>query len=132
MKILLIEDDKDDVELLQEALDSSKVAYEMKVLTNGYSALEYIGTCTDSPHIIVLDYNLPKVHGRELLKEIKNGSILKDTPLVVLTTSSSTADLNFAYDHGADKYLIKPSTTQEIKTTVQTILSLARDKKPLN
>jgi CheY-like chemotaxis protein len=96
------------------------------VLTNGFAALQYIEACNESPDIIVLDYNLPKVHGRELLKQIKNESILKDTPLVVLTTSSSTGDLNYAYDHGADKYLIKPSTTQEIKNTVQAIVSLAR------
>lgn len=125
IKILLIEDDRDDVELLQEALNTNNVDYEMEVLKDGSEALDFVKNCVACPHIIVLDYNLPKVHGKEVLKEIKATSKLKEIPLVVLTTSSSRTDMEYAYDMGADKFLIKPITFDEMKTTSLTIQKIA-------
>jgi DNA-binding response OmpR family regulator len=125
IKILLIEDDGDDVELLQEALNTNDVRFTMEVLNDGSEAVEYINNCTECPHIIVMDYNLPKVHGKEVLKEIKASSLLKDIPLIVLTTSSSKTDMEYAYQMGADKFLIKPITMSEMKFTTTTILEIA-------
>ena len=125
IKILLIEDDGDDVELLQEALTTNNVVYEMQVLRDGSEAIEFVKNCISYPHIIVMDYNLPKVHGKEVLKEIKASSQLKEIPLVVLTTSSSKTDMEYAYDMGADKFLIKPITFEEMKITSTTIHEIA-------
>lgn len=125
IKILLIEDDGDDVELLQEALNTNNVHYEMEVLNDGSEAIEFVKNCSKYPHIIVMDYNLPKVHGKEVLKQIKATTLLKDIPLVVLTTSSSKTDMEYAYEMGADKFLIKPITLAEMKITTNTIQNIA-------
>ena len=125
IKILLIEDDGDDVELLQEALNTNNILYEMEVLNDGSEAIEFAKNCVACPHIIVMDYNLPKVHGKEVLKQIKATSLLKDIPLVVLTTSSSKIDMDYAYEMGAEKFLIKPITLAEMKITSTTIQDIA-------
>ncbi|MES2648061.1 MAG: response regulator [Bacteroidota bacterium] len=132
IKILLIEDDGDDVELLQEALNTNDVRFTMEVLNDGSEAIEYIKTCVECPHVIVMDYNLPKVHGKEVLKEIKATSLLKDIPLIVLTTSSSKTDMEYAYHMGADKFLIKPITMSEMKYTTSTIFEIALLQKQKN
>jgi DNA-binding response OmpR family regulator len=123
--ILYIEDDPDDIELLQDALSTNKVNFEMKVIMDGKEAIDYLRQCASFPSIIVLDYNLPKVHGREILKEIRSLSTLKHLPVLVLTTSSNQMDMNTAMENGASRYMIKPTTMAGIKNTVQSIVELA-------
>jgi DNA-binding response OmpR family regulator len=129
MKILLIEDDEDDVELLQEALNTNSVPFEMQVIRDGSEAIEFVRTCDVYPDVIVMDFNLPKVHGKVILKEIKAAEILKDMPLIVLTTSSSKEDENYAYEMGAHKFLIKPVTLEQMKHTATVIVDAATLKK---
>ncbi|PQJ10080.1 response regulator [Flavipsychrobacter stenotrophus] len=126
IKILLIEDDLDDVELLEDTLQSNNVAYIVNVKNDGNAAIEYIKTCVDCPDIIILDFNLPKVHGREVIKEIKSLPSFRDIPLLILTTSSAKEDMDYAYKHGADKYLIKPTSLQQIKEMCGVIVDLAK------
>ena len=126
MRILLVEDDSDDIELLQEALKNHAIDFEMEVIKDGKSALDHFRTKKLAPDIIILDLNLPKVHGRELIIEIKKGLIFKNIPLLVLTTSSAKEDMEYSYKHGADKYLIKPTTMEKISETVRTIVMLTR------
>jgi CheY-like chemotaxis protein len=121
IKILLIEDDEDDVDLLKETLDAGNIPNEMDVIGDGNEAVEFLTTCTSCPDVIVLDYNLPKVHGREILREIKNRGLLKPIPVIVLTTSSSREDIEYAYKMGASKFLIKPVTMEQMKLTASTI-----------
>ena len=78
MKILLIEDDLDDIELLQEALSSRSVPYNMEIVNDGGEAINYIRSCVDCPDVIILDFNLPKVHGREIILEIKSIASFKN------------------------------------------------------
>src|SRR5215203_978778 len=108
MKILLIEDDLDDIELLHEALSSRNIPYTMETINDGGKAILYIRNCQECPDIIILDFNLPKVHGRQIILEIKSVDSFKDIPLLVLTTSSAKEDIDYAYENGADKYLVKP------------------------
>lgn len=129
INILLIEDDLDDVELLQDTLTANNVAYTMHVVNDGNTAIEYISTCTTCPDIIVLDFNLPKVHGREVILQIKSLSLFRNVPLLILTTSSAKEDIEYAYKHGADKYLIKPSNLVQIKEMSDTIVALANGNK---
>jgi len=131
MKILLIEDDHDDIELLEGALADNGVLYSIAIIHDGKAAVEYIKNCMESPDIIVLDYNLPKIHGREVLKEIKSADKFKNLPLLILTTSSSKDDIEYAYKYGADKYLIKPISTEGIKEMANVIVSLGTKRKPI-
>jgi DNA-binding response OmpR family regulator len=124
MKILLIEDDPDDVELLEEALTKYEVLYKMDVVRDGNAAINHIKTSTHYPDVIILDFNLPKVHGREVILTIKSTSTFNRIPLLILTTSSAKEDIDYSYQHGADKYLLKPINLEQIKTTVDTIVAL--------
>ena len=126
MRILLIEDDSDDIELLQEALKNHAIAFEMEVIKDGKVALDHIRVGNAAPEIVILDLNLPKVHGKELILEIKAQALFKNIPLLVLTTSSAKEDVDYAYKYGANKYLIKPTTMERIREMVETIVSLSK------
>jgi DNA-binding response OmpR family regulator len=128
MKIFLIEDDSDDVELLEEALKAQDLKYNIDLAKDGSAAIAYLKTCTASPDVIVLDFNLPKIHGREVLIQIKAAAVFKNVPILILTTSSAKEDIEFSYKHGANKYLIKPTSIKQIKETVDTIVELAEIK----
>jgi DNA-binding response OmpR family regulator len=129
MKILLIEDDLDDIELLQEALLFRQVAFSLETVNDGGAAVQYIRNCQDCPDIIILDMNLPKVHGREVMLEIKSIASFKNIPLLVLTTSSAQQDIDYAYANGADKYLVKPTDITQINEMVDTIVRLSKPVK---
>jgi DNA-binding response OmpR family regulator len=128
IKILLVEDDLDDVELLEDALRDNHIIYEAVILHDGSAAVDYIRSCTDCPDLIILDFNLPKVHGRQIILEIKSIASFKDIPLLILTTSSAREDIEYAYQHGADKYLIKPTSMEQIQEMVAEIVRLSGKK----
>ncbi len=125
LHILLIEDDNDDIELIQDALNENEVSYQLKVIKDGGEVAGYLETGNDIPDIIVMDFNLPKVHGREILKNIKRTDNFKTIPLLILTTSSSQDDIDYSYKEGANRYLIKPTTTSGIRNVVDVIKELA-------
>ena len=124
MRILLIEDDLDDIELLQEAFKSRGVQYEMEIITDGSEAVNYLRDNENGPDIIILDFNLPKVHGREVILEIKSVPAFRNIPLMILSTSSSKEDIEYALKNGADKYLVKPSNLNQVDLTVDAIIEL--------
>ncbi len=126
MKIFLIEDDLDDVELLEDALQTHNVDYELDIAKDGSAAITYIRNCEKVPDIIVLDFNLPKIHGKEVLIEIKSAASFKNIPLLILTTSSAKEDIEYSYKHGANKYLIKPTSIQQIRETIDVIVELTQ------
>jgi CheY-like chemotaxis protein len=123
LKILLVEDDPDDVDLLREALYDNNVLYEMDIIKDGGLVAPYLQKCTSYPDIIVLDFNLPRVHGRDLMKLIKQTYNFKNIPLYILTTSSAQKDIDYAYREGASKYLIKPTTVQGINDVISILIS---------
>jgi DNA-binding response OmpR family regulator len=125
MKILLIEDDLDDIELLEEALQTEKVPYKIDIIKEGDAAVKHIRTSEPDHDIIILDFNLPKVHGKEVLIQIKSVASYKNIPLLILTTSSAREDVEYSYQNGADKFLIKPTTLEQFKETVNAIVHLA-------
>ena len=126
IKILLVEDDHDDVDLLKEALDDNNVAYSIDVITDGGLAADYIEKCSAFPDVVILDFNLPRVHGRELLKMIKSKPTFNSIPVVILTTSNAQQDIDFAYREGADNFLIKPTTVQGINVVISAIIGAAK------
>ncbi|NCI50513.1 response regulator [Sediminibacterium roseum] len=125
LRILLIEDDTDDIELIQDALQDNDVHNTMQVLKDGGSVSSYLEKNSIVPDIIVMDFNLPKVHGRDILKNIKRTDQYKHVPVVILTTSSSQTDIDYSYKEGASRYLIKPTTTEGFRDVVKVIQELA-------
>jgi DNA-binding response OmpR family regulator len=125
LRIVLIEDDADDVELLQDALDSHNIQYELTLLKDGSAAAGYCEKADTLPDIIVMDFNLPKIHGRDVVKLIRCREKFANVPILILSTSSSQEDIKYAYKTGADKYLIKPATIEAIRETIRTIVELA-------
>lgn len=122
LKILLVEDDIDDIELLEGALSDNSVVYEMEVLMEGDLVYPYLTNCSILPEIIILDFNLPKVHGRDILIQIKSSDNLKHIPVVVLTTSSAKEDMNFALENGASKFITKPTNINDFNKAIEIIL----------
>jgi two-component system, chemotaxis family, response regulator Rcp1 len=113
IQILLVEDSPADVELTIQALHEAKVANTVSVVADGKAAIEFVrrgGPHKDAPRpdLILLDLNLPKKDGREVLAEIKSDPALTRIPVVVLTTSAADEDVVSAYDHHVNSYIRKP------------------------
>ena len=115
--ILLADDDEEDRELAREALQGSRLANEMKFVTDGQDLLDYLrhdgrwtAETAPRPGIILLDLNMPKKDGREALAEIKADPSLRRIPIVVLTTSKDEADVLATYDLGVSSFITKPVT----------------------
>lgn len=122
--ILLVEDDPGDVELTREGLKEGKMLVNLNTVDDGIKALRYLrrqAPYTDAvrPDIILLDLNLPRMDGRETLKEIKSDEALRCIPVVVLTTSEAETDIVKCYDLGANCYIAKPVGFDAFKTVVQ-------------
>src|SRR5688572_29121724 len=113
VEILLVEDDPGDVLMTKEALADAKMANELHVVSNGEEALEFLfqeGQYAEAPRpgLILLDLNLPRVDGREVLAKIKADELLRRIPVVVLTTSEAEEDILRSYDLHANAYVTKP------------------------
>ena len=126
MDILLIEDDIDDVDLLKDALEENNVLYEMKVIMEGDKVSSYLQDLEILPGIIVMDLNLPKTGGKEILQEIKSSQKPFSTiPIIILTTSSSKADIDYCTNLGISKFITKPATIEGWNNTVTNIVDIA-------
>jgi CheY-like chemotaxis protein len=113
INILLVEDNPGDVRLTQEAFKDGMLHNNIHVVMDGEAAMEYLqrrGQYQDSerPDLILLDLNLPKMNGREVLAAIKNDPDLRRTPVVVLTTSQDEQDILESYKNFASSYIVKP------------------------
>jgi CheY-like chemotaxis protein len=113
IEILLVEDDPGDALITREALEHSKVLNNLRVLANGEEAIAYLRRTGEHaeatrPDLILLDLNLPRVDGREVLAEIKADPDLRRIPVVVLTTSAAEEDVLRSYDLHANAYVTKP------------------------
>jgi CheY-like chemotaxis protein len=126
IRILLIEDDADDIDLLREAFDMNNIQCHIDVVKEGDLAIPFLQGTEDLPDIIVMDLNLPKLHGRELMTQLKASEAFSTIPLVVLTTSSLEDDINFSYRIGASEFITKPNTIEGFNLAVNTIAKVAR------
>lgn len=113
IKILLIEDNVGDILLTKEALADAKIRNEIEVRKDGEAAISYLMQTAQTerqnlPDIILLDVNLPKRNGHEVLMSIKNESALKHIPVIMLTTSSAPKDIAKAYQQHVNCYIVKP------------------------
>lgn len=124
--ILLVEDSKADIRLIQEVLKSSTVPYELIILRNGIDAMAYLhqeGEFANAvrPHLILLDLNLPRKDGREVLAETKGDPKLKRIPVVVLTTSHNEEDIMYSYDWHVNCYITKSRNLYDLFRIVKGI-----------
>lgn len=116
--ILLADDDADDRMMAREALEESRLANDFRYVEDGEQLMDYLyrrGKYTsesDSPRpgLILLDLNMPRMDGREALKEIKADPVLRSIPIVVLTTSKAEEDIYRTYDLGVNSFITKPVT----------------------
>jgi len=111
--ILLVEDSPTDVMLTREAMDQYKIANPLEIVEDGIEAMEYLrqeGRFKDAPRpgLVILDLNLPRKNGREVLYEMKSDPHLRNIPVVVLTTSKSEEDVIKSYCLHANCYITKP------------------------
>jgi two-component system, chemotaxis family, response regulator Rcp1 len=126
IELLLVEDSEPDVRLTKEALCEAKVKNRLWVVEDGVEALEFLrqqGQYADVPRpdLILLDLNLPRKDGRQVLKEIKADDSLKRIPVVVLTTSNSEEDVLRAYDLHANCYITKPVDFNRFMQVVKSV-----------
>jgi CheY-like chemotaxis protein len=126
VEILLVEDDPGDVLITREAIESSKVANRLSVVSNGEEALQFLRReepFADAPRpgLLLLDLNLPRLDGREVLARMKADPDLRRIPVVVLTTSSSDEDIVRSYDLHANAYVTKPVDFDQFMSVVRQI-----------
>lgn len=126
IEILLVEDNPGDIRLTQEVLNEGKVHNSLSIVENGVQAISFLRKENEyldapTPDLILLDLNLPKKDGREVLLDIKNDPELKKIPVVVLTTSQSEEDILKVYDLNANCYISKPVDFGEFIDVVKSI-----------
>lgn len=124
--ILLVEDNPGDVRLTQEALKQGSTPHQLEVATDGEEALDYLfqedeHATAQRPDLVLLDLNLPKCDGREVLERVKADPSLRQIPIVILTTSEAAEDVRHAYEHNANCYITKPVDLDDFLDVVQGI-----------
>ena len=125
-EILLVEDNAGDVLLTQEAFREGRLAHRLSVVEDGENAMHFLrqeGRHTDAPRpdLILLDLNLPKKDGRELLAEVKGDPVLRHIPVIVLTTSDAEQDVWRAYKLHANCYLTKPVQMDDFLNKIRSV-----------
>jgi CheY-like chemotaxis protein len=124
VRILLVEDSLADVEMTLDALADAKVANEVTVIRDGAAAIEHLRACAGqpgAPDLVILDLNLPRLSGHEVLARMRSDDALRRLPVAVLTTSSAESDVLKTYDLGANCFLTKPVDIDDFVHTVQSI-----------
>jgi two-component system, chemotaxis family, response regulator Rcp1 len=125
-EVLLVDDNPADRDLTHEALGRSMHDFCVNSVEDGVEALAFLqheGNYADKPRpdLIVLDLNLPRKHGREVLSEVKRNPDLARIPVVIFSTSQASSDINGSYDLGANCYLRKPGNLPEFRAVVQSM-----------
>ena len=123
LELLLVEDSPADAHLTLEALRDPKSVYNVHVVEDGVEALRFLRRhpphdAAPRPNIILMDLSLPRMDGKELLAEIKSDELLRDIPVVVLSSSADPDDINYAYSHHAACYIKKSAQLDQYRAAV--------------
>ena len=129
VEILLVEDDPADVRMTREALNVAGFAHRLHVVADGNEAVTFLSRMRDSdeaprPDVVLIDLNLPKINGHEVLLEIKSNDDLRDIPVVVLTSSKAPRDMHLSYQADADWFVTKPTGLDAYADTMKRIETL--------
>jgi len=124
--ILLVEDNEGDILLTKEAFEDAKILTRLSVVRDGKEAVDFLNKLgsfkeADTPDLLLLDVNLPKKNGHEVLKFIKEDERLKHIPVIMFTTSSSQKDINLSYQNHANCYITKPVDVTEFLSVISRI-----------
>ncbi len=122
--ILLVEDSPSDVELIARLFDSTDMSYCLKVVGDGIEAIAYLNRQKDLPNnsrpdLMLLDLNLPKKDGKQVLAEIKSDSSLSQIPIIILATSGDQQDILWCYQMDANCYLTKPKNVEDFSRLIK-------------
>ncbi|WP_420149182.1 response regulator [Spirosoma sp.] len=112
--VLVVDDDEDDQYLIKLAFQKDSIQYNLQFATDGSDVLENIESPQFLPDLILLDLNMPVINGFEVIKHLKESPIYRHIPVVVLTTSTSEADINRAYELGVNTFVTKPANHQDL------------------
>ena len=125
-RILMVEDDNNDVDMTMTALDEYNLANEVVVARDGAEALDYLfyrgkyeSRSSENPAVLLLDLKLPKVDGLEVLRQVKSDDKLKMIPVVVLTSSHEEKDMVASYELGVNAYVVKPVDFHEFVNAIK-------------
>jgi CheY-like chemotaxis protein len=132
--IIIVEDDKDDQEVYQEALKAIGISNEVHFMDNGRVALDYLLTTEEQPFIILSDINMPGMTGLELKKEIQDDPYLrtKGIPFVFISTNSSRVSVRYAHALSVQGYFEKPSKLEDIKEMLHSVFTYWARCKHIN
>lgn len=126
IEVLVVEDNEGDVRLIKEAFSGSNVVNKFSVVSDGEQALDYLNKrgeyeASTRPDLILLDLNLPKVNGFDVLSEVKSNINFQKIPVIIFSSSTSDSDIIRSYELKANSYISKPSDFDEFLTVVRTI-----------
>lgn len=126
--VLLVEDDLNDIFLVKRAFKRTEIPNPLHVVTDGVEAIRYLQGEGDAdrqlypmPRLVVMDIKMPRKTGFEVLEWIKSDCVLKRVPVVIVSSSDQTADINKAYELGANAYMIKPVNFKSVENLFQSI-----------
>ncbi len=122
-KVMLVEDDLDDIELVKLALSTQFIPNELKIVYDGEEALEYLFNLDpeELPDLVLLDLNLPKLSGLDVLKQLRTNPSTKYLPLIIFTSSEQQEDLRKGYAFGANAFIRKALDPEEFKSALKNL-----------
>lgn len=125
LNILLADDDKDDCFFFQDALDELQLPVQLTTVNDGEELLQHLRKATTNlPHILFLDFNMPRKNGYECLTEIKEHTVFRKLPVIILSTSYDERIGDQLYESGANYYIRKPADFNELKMVILRALNL--------
>jgi CheY-like chemotaxis protein len=126
LSVLLVDDDEGDLLMIEEALGSTGVAHDIYMVKDGEEAVAFLRRTGEfanvpRPDFVLLDLNMPRMDGRQVLSLVKSDAALRNIPIVVLTTSRAPADIRSSYNLHANAYVTKPMSLDELVSVVRGI-----------
>ena len=128
LRILIVDDDLEDLELIEDAILTVEPTVELHKFTKGISAIEYLRSRPDNklPGLIILDYNMPELNGSQLLSSLKDQVRYSSIPKIVLSTSNAPLHIHECMNNGATEYIVKPNNMKELHHLAVKLLALSR------
>ena len=125
VKILITDDDREDLELIEEAILNAEPTVELQKFTDGRTALAFLNSRVDKdlPCLIILDYSMPNINGSEMLSYIKENVRYNRIPKIVLSTSNSPLHIHECISNGATEYLVKPDNMKALQVLAKKLLA---------
>ena len=119
--IVFADDDADDRLLLLEAFEENKLSCKLDFVEDGVALMNYLKKNEYEPSLILLDINMPRKDGKQILKELKDNTLWRHIPVIMFTTSKSPEDIRMCYELGANSFIVKPSSFESLVDVTNTI-----------